>query len=102
MTVFPEGWVIHTVVGQNDSTCRVDGREGRYPCPVHEHGGVIETMGDADESDAGDDRPEDCDCTDWIDGRDLPCWPCYRDEFDVADYGNERTSRSPAAPTVAA
>jgi hypothetical protein len=28
-----------------------------------------------------DGRPEDCDC--WDPEGDLPCWPCYRDGFDV-------------------
>jgi len=24
-------------------------------------------------------RPEDCECGDWNEGLELPCWPCYRD-----------------------
>lgn len=28
-----------------------------------------------------DGRPEDCDC--WDAEADLPCWPCYREGFEV-------------------
>jgi hypothetical protein len=28
-----------------------------------------------------DGRPDDCDC--WDADAELPCWPCYRDGFDV-------------------
>lgn len=28
-------------------------------------------------------RPDDCDCGEWNDGRELPCWPCYREGFDT-------------------
>lgn len=44
-------------------------------------GGVVETTKDTDESDDGDERPEDCDCGDWNQGLDLCCWPCYRENF---------------------
>lgn len=37
-----------------------------------------------------DERPEDCDCGEWNDGLDLPCWPCYRDGFQ--DPANEENT----------
>jgi hypothetical protein len=37
MTVLPDGGDVYTVVGENGSTYRVDGREGRCTCPDHEH-----------------------------------------------------------------
>lgn len=33
------------------------------------------------ESDHSDERPDDCDCIPLME--DLPCWPCYRDSFEV-------------------
>jgi len=33
-----------------------------------------------DEGD-GDGRPDDCDCGEWNQGLELPCWPCYREDF---------------------
>jgi predicted nucleic acid-binding Zn finger protein len=53
----------------------------------------VATDGGSDVIDAGDDgvilegddnddgRPDDCDC--WDADAELPCWPCYRDGFDV-------------------
>ncbi|GAB6863274.1 hypothetical protein ACFQL0_22530 [Haloplanus litoreus] len=32
---------------------------------------------------APEERPEDCDCGEWNDGLDLPCWPCYREGFET-------------------
>ena len=32
------------------------------------------------EGDHSNERPDDCDCTPLMEG--LPCWPCYRDEFE--------------------
>jgi hypothetical protein len=46
-------------------------------------GGVAETADDTKESDEGDERPDDCDCGDWNQGLDLPCWPCYRENFET-------------------
>ena len=43
-------------------------------------GGVVETTKTPND---GDERPSDCDCGDWNDGLELPCWPCYREGFDV-------------------
>jgi len=37
MTVLPDGGDIYTVVGQNGSTDRVDGRESRCTSPDHKH-----------------------------------------------------------------
>ena len=56
------------------------------PVVVTSDGGVLgadngETISTKPESDA-DERPDDCDCGDWNDGEDLPCWPCYRDGFE--------------------
>lgn len=43
---------------------------------VKADGGVtVEEAG----SDHSDERPDDCDCTPLME--DLPCWPCYRDDF---------------------
>jgi hypothetical protein len=44
-------------------------------------GGVVKTADDTNKSDEGDKRPSDCDCGDWNDGLELPCWPCYREGF---------------------
>ena len=41
--------------------------------------GGVETADDTTEGDSGDERPSDCDCGDWNDGLELPCWPCYRE-----------------------
>jgi hypothetical protein len=30
-----------------------------------------------------EERPDDCDCGEWNEGLDLPCWPCYRDGFET-------------------
>jgi hypothetical protein len=30
-------------------------------------------------------RPDDCDCGEWNEGLALPCWPCYRDGFEMAN-----------------
>jgi len=52
-------------------------------------GGVIEAgddgeiLQDNDDSDKRRQRPDDCDCGDWNDRTELPCWPCYRDGFEV-------------------
>jgi hypothetical protein len=45
-------------------------------------GGVIDAGDDAEIIDF-DDRPADCDCWDADADAELPCWPCYRDGFDV-------------------
>ncbi len=48
-------------------------------------GGIIDAGDDAevlDES-GGDDRPEACECADFHADATLPCWPCYRDGFDI-------------------
>jgi len=37
---------------------------------------------EAVEGDHSDERPEDCDCGEWNQGLNLPCWPCYRDGFE--------------------
>jgi hypothetical protein len=42
-------------------------------------GGLIGAGDDAEV--LSDDRPDDCDC--WDADTELPCWPCYRDGFDV-------------------
>ena len=46
-------------------------------------GGIIDA-GDEGEvlDETGDGRPDDCDCGDWNAGEGLPCWPCYRDDFE--------------------
>jgi hypothetical protein len=46
-------------------------------------GGVIDA-GDDTEIIEFDDRPADCDC--WDADAELPCWPCYRDGFDVPNH----------------
>jgi len=54
------------------------------PQVVASDGGIIEAGDDGellDEGD-GDERPSDCDCGDWNDGLELPCWPCYREGFE--------------------
>jgi len=38
-------------------------------------------------------RPDDCDCGEWNDGLDLPCWPCYRDGFDSPASADEEVAR---------
>jgi hypothetical protein len=35
---------------------------------------------EAEQSDYSDERPDDCDC--WGPEQELPCWPCYRDDFE--------------------
>lgn len=50
-------------------------------------GGVTPDEFDGDDRD--DDRPGDCDCGDWNNGLDLPCWPCYRDGFRLPAVGGE-------------
>jgi len=56
------------------------------PVVITSDGGVLgaddsETTSTKPESEA-DERPDDCDCGDWNDGLDLPCWPCYREGFE--------------------
>lgn len=46
-------------------------------------GGAVEVLQPDDDSDKARQRPDDCDCGDWNDGAELPCWPCYRDDFEV-------------------
>jgi hypothetical protein len=46
-------------------------------------GGTAEVLQRNDDNDKGRQRPDDCDCGDWNDGSGLPCWPCYRDNFEV-------------------
>jgi len=49
---------------------------------------LSEVTGDAVPED--DARPGDCDCGDWNNGLDLPCWPCYREGFETpASAGEE-------------
>ena len=45
-------------------------------------GGTAEVLQRDDDSDKRRRRPDDCDCGDWNDGAELPCWPCYRDGFE--------------------
>jgi len=47
--------------------------------PVRADGGVALAEFGADDRD--DDRPEGCGCAPSME--DLPCWPCYRDGFEV-------------------
>ena len=35
------------------------------------------------------DAVDECDCGDWNADADLPCWPCYRDEFDTPASADE-------------
>jgi hypothetical protein len=44
-------------------------------------GGAV-TAPDAD-TNATDDRPDDCQCAEFLAGNDLPCWPCYREGFET-------------------
>ena len=48
------------------------------------------TNTDTDDEDPG--RPDDCDCGAWNADAELPCWPCYRDGFEVpaSAEGDER------------
>ncbi|MBP1986046.1 SWIM zinc finger family protein [Halolamina salifodinae] len=46
-------------------------------------GGTVEVLQPDDDSDKARQRPDDCDCGDWNDGAELPCWPCYRDGFEA-------------------
>lgn len=57
---------------QTDATPRV----------VAADGGIIEAGDDGEILDERDDRPDECNCGDWNEGVDLPCWPCYRDGFE--------------------
>ncbi|WP_202614569.1 hypothetical protein [Halostella litorea] len=50
---------------------------------VIEAGEDCEVLRDTEDSDKGRERPDDCDCANWNDGVELPCWPCYRDGFEV-------------------
>ena len=56
-------------------------------------GGIIEAgddgeiLQDKDDSDKRRRRPDDCDCDDWNHGSGLPCWPCYRDDFEFPNSG---------------
>ena len=45
-------------------------------------GGIIEAGDEGEVLEESDERPDDCDCGDWNQGADLPCWPCYRDGFE--------------------
>jgi hypothetical protein len=63
------------------------------PVVATSDGGIIEVgdkgeILDGDESD-DDSRPEDCDCGDWNAHAELPCWPCYRDGFEVPASAEE-------------
>lgn len=51
------------------------------PRVVASDGGIIEAGDEGEILDEGDGRPDDCDC--WDADAELPCWPCYRDGFDV-------------------
>jgi len=59
-------------------------------------GGIIEAgdkgeiLSDGHNSDDG--RPDECDCGDWNDGAELPCWPCYRDGFETPNQGENGSS----------
>jgi predicted nucleic acid-binding Zn finger protein len=71
----------------SDTLARLDidaGLGANAPGPVvaTSDGGIV-NAGDDAEILAGDDdgRPDDCDC--WDADAELPCWPCYRDGFDV-------------------
>jgi hypothetical protein len=46
-------------------------------------GTTVDVATETDTSDESDSRPDDCDCGDWNDGLDLPCWPCYREGFET-------------------
>lgn len=43
-------------------------------------GELLDGETDADHDDG---RPDDCDCGEWNDGLELPCWPCYRDGYET-------------------
>lgn len=45
-------------------------------CVVVSDGGLQETIETVTE------RPDDCGCGDWNDGRESPCWPCFQAGFD--------------------
>ena len=51
-------------------------------CVAATDGGMVETTNTPDDGNDGDERPSDCDCGDWNQGLDLPCWPCYREGFE--------------------
>jgi hypothetical protein len=55
------------------------------PTVVATDGGVIDA-GDEGEilaKEEGAPRPDGCDCGDWNADAELPCWPCYRDGFEL-------------------
>lgn len=45
-------------------------------------GSSVEVRQPGDDSEKARQRPDDCDCGDWNNGQELPCWPCYRDGFE--------------------
>ena len=51
------------------------------PVVVTTDGGVVDTSGENLE-DTDDGRPDDCECAEWNNDSDIPCWPCYREGFD--------------------
>lgn len=51
-----------------------------------DHQEVATDGGAVVESDqTGDQRPDDCDCSEHFDSGELGCWPCYRDGFETAN-----------------
>jgi hypothetical protein len=82
-----------------DAVDPVLGEHTSGACVAATDGGVAETTDTPDASNDGDERPSDCDCGDWNDGLELPCWPCYRDGSEtpaVDDKSSEPTCHEPA------
>jgi hypothetical protein len=52
-------------------------------------GGIIDASDDGEILDESDGRPDDCDCGGWNAATELPCWPCYRDGFEVPASAEE-------------
>ena len=62
------------------------GQHAFTPTVASADGGIVDAGDDGivldDDTDAGDERPTDCDCAEFHADAALPCWPCYRDGFD--------------------
>jgi len=73
-----------------DGTCIVatDGGDGTVPS-VSSSSQRDDDEGVVFDTDTHGGRPDDCDCGDWNEGMELPCWPCYRDGFETPAEGDD-------------